>query len=116
MGGPWALLSLFSVTTRSDRGRGLSAARCGVRMRDPQAARRFSDDDLLDMSPEGGTNSAGGEMKKSPATVRRSRFAARARSRAAGLGVALLFAGGGVAYASGTGRGSRRADHSPVAP
>lgn len=54
-------------------------------------------------------------MKRSPATVLRSPIAAMARSRAAALGVALLLAGGGVAYASGTGRDSRRAHQSAAA-
>ena len=51
-------------------------------------------------------------MKRSPATDLSNPIAAMARPRAAALGVALLLAGGGVAYADGTGRDSRRTYHS----
>ncbi|MGN6166998.1 MAG: hypothetical protein ACTHQQ_02340 [Solirubrobacteraceae bacterium] len=54
-------------------------------------------------------------MKRSPAVALRSSIAAMSRSRAAVFGVALLFAGGGVAYASGTGRDSPRATGSAIA-
>lgn len=54
-------------------------------------------------------------MKRSSATALRSPIAAMARSCAAALGVALLLAGGGLAYAGGTGRDSQRAHHSAAA-
>lgn len=54
-------------------------------------------------------------MKRSPAAVIRSPIAAMARSCAVAVGVALLLAGGAVAYASGPGRDSRPTHHSAAA-
>lgn len=54
-------------------------------------------------------------MNSSPVKVLSSSTAAIVRSRAAALGVALLLAGGGVAYASGTGRDPGRAHRGAVA-
>lgn len=54
-------------------------------------------------------------MNRSPAKIPMSPIAAVARSRAAALAVALLFAGGGLAYASGPAHDPRSAHQGAVA-